>query len=133
MSLYFKAYLGTLAAFVALDAVWLGLITPDYYDRQIGHLMAESPNWLAAAGFYLLYLAGIVYLAVSPSLREGSVSKAALRGAVLGAVAYGTYAMTALAVLRDWPLGMTFVDIGWGGLITGCAAAAGSLAARTGE
>lgn len=129
---YVKAYAGALVAFLALDAIWLGVITRKYYAQQIGHLMRESPNWVAAGGFYALYIAGIVILAVVPALTGGSWVIAARSGALLGLVAYGTYDLTNLAVMKDWPLGMTFIDLGWGTFLTGAAALGGYLAARGG-
>lgn len=129
--IYLSAYLGTLISFLALDAIWLGLITRSYYRSEIGHLMADSPNFAAAGVFYLFYAAGIVALAVTPALgRSGGWSTAAALGAVLGAVAYGTYDMTNLAVMRDWPLGMTVVDILWGTFLTATAATCGYLLTR---
>ena len=125
-----KAYAGSLVAFLALDAVWLGVIARGAYNRWIGHLMRESPLWPAAAAFYLLYIAGIVLLAVQPGLESGSWKTAAFRGAVLGLIAYGTYDFTNYATLRDWPWTMVAVDLVWGTFLTGVAAAAGYFFAR---
>lgn len=129
---YVKAYLGTLLAFLLIDAIWLGVITRGYYAEQIGHLMRESPNFLAAGGFYLIYVAGIVILAVTPAISAESWRVAAALGAVLGLVAYGTYDMTNLAVMRDWPVAMTVIDMAWGTGLTAAAAVAGFFAARLG-
>ncbi len=49
--LFLKNYLFTLIPFVALDAVWLGLVAKKFYRSQIGYIMAERPNWIAAAIF----------------------------------------------------------------------------------
>ena len=54
----------------------------------------------------------------------------AIAGAVLGFVAYATYDLTNLAVIRNWPLALSFIDIAWGTLVSGVAAAAGALALR---
>lgn len=125
-----KAYLGTLVAFLALDAVWLGVIARNSYSKWIGHLMRDSPFWPAAGAFYLLYIAGIVFLAVQPGLEAASWKTAAVRGAVLGLIAYGTYDFTNYATLKDWPFTMVLVDLVWGTFLTGMAAAAGYLVAR---
>lgn len=127
---YVAAYVGALISFLALDAIWLGVVTKSYYRAEIGHLMADKPNFIAAGVFYLFYIAGVVVLAVSPALDRGSWSTAAVLGAVLGFVAYGTYDMTNLAVMRDWPLGMTVVDIVWGTFLTATAATCGFVAGR---
>jgi uncharacterized membrane protein len=38
-------------------------------------------------------------------------------------VAYGTYDLTALAVVRDWPLRLSLLDMGWGTALTALSAA----------
>jgi uncharacterized membrane protein len=111
-------YAGTIAAFLVLDFLWLGVVMPEFYRSQIGHLMAEGVNWLAAVVFYVMYVAGIFIFAVLPALRNGKGRRAALLGALLGLVAYGTYDLSNQAVLEDWPLLVTVVDILWGSFLT---------------
>jgi uncharacterized membrane protein len=77
--------------------------------------------------FYLLYAAGITYLVTLPALDADpmwSPIAGATRGAVLGLVAYGTYDLTSLAILRGWPVGVTVIDMVWGAIITGVSAGA---------
>ena len=123
-----SAYGATLIAFLVLDGIWLGVIARRFYASQLGGLMRAKVNWLAAGGFYLAYVAGIVFFAVSPALAAGSLGTAALNGALLGLLAYGTYDMTNLATLKGWPLPMSLVDMAWGALLTGGAASIGYLA-----
>ena len=84
----------------------------------------------ASAAFYLAYAAGIVLLAVEPAIRAGSAGPALLRGAVLGALAYGTYTVTNYAILEAWTPGLLVTDIAWGTFLTAICAACGYLAAR---
>jgi uncharacterized membrane protein len=110
-----KHYLITLLSFLVLDAIWLGLIAQPFYQAQIGFLLAENPNWLAAGMFYLLYVAGLYSFVVEPGLRgETSPVRAALRGGFFGLVAYATYDLTNLATIDRWPLLLTAVDLVWG-------------------
>ena len=51
---YFKMYIIAFIIFLAIDAIWLGLVAPKFYKEQIGHLMAEKPNFIAALVFYLI-------------------------------------------------------------------------------
>ena len=44
---YVKMYLIAFIIFLAIDAIWLGLVAPKFYKAQIGHLMADKPNLLA--------------------------------------------------------------------------------------
>lgn len=124
MRSYLKPYLLTLLPFTLLDALWLGLVAPAFYRSQIGFIMAESPNWGAAVLFYLLFIAGMVVFVTGPGIREGQVTKAALRGAFFGLVTYATYDLTNLATLAGWPLLMTVVDMAWGTFLGGITAAA---------
>ena len=85
-----KLYFITLIAFLAIDSFWLGLVAPSFYQAQIGYIMAESPNLLAAGLFYLLFIFGMVVFIVEPGVREGTLMKAVARGALFGLVTYAT-------------------------------------------
>ncbi|MBT9371478.1 DUF2177 family protein [Rhizobium sp. CSW-27] len=123
---YAVAYLSTAIVFFGLDFLWLGRVATGFYRSQLGDLMRERPDLVAAGLFYLVYVAGIVYFAVSPALAGGGLRQAALSGAILGLIAYGTYDITNLATLRNWPLAMSLVDLAWGTLLTATAATAGA-------
>ena len=109
-----KTYLLTLAPFVAIDSVWLGLVAPKFYKSQIGFLLTERPNWTAAVIFYLLFIAGMVFFVTG---RDGTIQQAALRGAVFGLMCYATYDLTNLATIKDWPVLVTIVDMCWGTIL----------------
>ncbi len=126
-----KTYLITLLAFLALDAIWLGLIAQPFYQTQIGFLLAEKTNLAAAGAFYLLYVAGLVTFVVEPALRAGTTpGRAALRGAFFGLVAYATYDLTNLATVDRWPIAVTAVDMAWGTVLGALTVLAGVWAAR---
>ena len=124
------AFAGALIAFCACDFVWLAIVARDLYQAQIGNLMLEQPNWIAAAIFYPIYAAGIVFFCVGPALAHGSWTRAAISGVLLGLIAYATYDLTNLATLRGWPTAVSTIDIAWGMFVSGVAATAGFLAAR---
>jgi uncharacterized membrane protein len=109
-----KLYIITFLAFLGIDSLWLGLIAPSFYRSQIGHLMAETANFPAAAAFYLIYIFGMVFFVIEPAMNEGSLNQAALRGALYGFITYATYDLTNHATLQDWTLLMTVVDMTWG-------------------
>ncbi len=125
-----KAYGFTLAAFLVIDLIWLGVVARGFYVSQLGPLLRDNPLIAPAALFYLAYVAGIVWFAVNPALADGSWRTAALNGAILGLLAYGTYDMTNLATLRGWPVAVTVVDIVWGTLLGAACSAAGYGATR---
>ena len=82
----------------------------------------------AAALFYALYVVGVVVLVVRPGESLGWTAwECAGMGALLGAVAYGTYDLTNRATLRGFPWALAVVDLAWGTALT--AAVAGITAA----
>lgn len=122
---YLLSYIGTGLVMGVLDAIWLTIMTPRVYQPAIGELLAARPNMRAAIAFYLIYVFGIVYLAVLPALREGGAVRAAILGAVLGLIAYATYDLTNQATMRIWPLQVTLLDVAWGVVVTAAAALGG--------
>lgn len=114
-----KLYLITFLAFLGIDSLWLGTMIPTFYRSQIGFIMADEPNFVAAALFYLIFIFGMVYFVVEPCMREGkSLPKTALRGAIFGLVTYATYDLTNHATLANWPVLMTVVDMTWGVILS---------------
>ncbi len=114
-----KRYLATAAVFLAIDILWLGFVAPKLNKQNLGHLMAEKTNFIAAGAFYLLYVAALLVFVINPAIASGSVWQALYRGAFLGLVMYATYDLTNLATLRDWPLKITLIDLAWGSFVTG--------------
>jgi uncharacterized membrane protein len=109
-----------LAIFLAIDAVWLTLAGPYLYRPAIGHLMREDFSIGAAALFYLLYVAGLLYFVIQPAHRARDAGK---RGALFGLIAYATYDLTNQATLQGWPWHVTVADLAWGALVTGTSCA----------
>jgi uncharacterized membrane protein len=123
-------YLTVLVVFTAVDFLWLGLVALDFYKKEIGSLMLETPRLEIAALFYVLGALGITILVVQPALDAGEWYKAVLLGAVFGLCAYATYDLTNLATLRHWPLRLTIIDMAWGTFLTSLASLAGFLVGR---
>jgi uncharacterized membrane protein len=129
MTRFVLAYSGAALVFLTADFLWLGTIAKNLYRSQMGHLLADDFRLGPAVVFYLMYIAGIVYFAITPALASGRWQDAVLPGAILGLMAYGTYDFTNWAVMRDWPVGLTFIDLAWGTALTAIAAAAGAALA----
>ena len=111
---YFKLYLVSLAAFFAIDMLWLGLAARSYYQQQLGYLMAPNPRWFVAALFYLLFVVGLLFFVIVPGLNSNSLKATLLKAALFGLVTYATYDLTNLATLKDWPALLSIVDMLWG-------------------
>ncbi|WP_111561061.1 DUF2177 family protein [Rhizobium sp.] len=124
------AYAGSFGTLLVLDAIWLGLVARTFYRDQLGDLMLPSPNFGIAAIFYLFFAVAVVVLAVLPAIASGSLWTAVIYGLILGLAAYGTYDVTNLATLRNWPPLMSIVDLAWGGFVTAMTAAGGFFAVR---
>jgi uncharacterized membrane protein len=120
----------TAAVFGLLDALWLGRIGRSLYDERLGALLAPAFNMTAALLFYAIYVLGITYFVTVPALDAGSLLKAAVGGAFFGLVAYATWNLTNLAVLRDYPASIVPIDMAWGTAATAVTAAVTYLVVR---
>jgi uncharacterized membrane protein len=121
-----------MVAFMILDGLWLGLLMKSYYRDQLAPIarLADggfAPNWPAAFMVYVCLGLGIAVFVIP---RAPDVLTAAAYGALLGAVTYGVYDFTNYSTLKDWPLGLTFVDIAWGATATAAASVAVRLISR---
>jgi uncharacterized membrane protein len=117
-------YLISGLGFLALDAVWLGVMGSALYRPQLGNLMLEKFLLAPAIAFYLVYPIGIAVFAVGPALQAASGVAALTHGLLFGFLAYATYNLTNMATLRGWSPVVTALDIGWGSVATGAAAVA---------
>jgi len=131
---YALAYLATGLAFAALDAVWLTVAGPRLYRPTLDPILSGTVNLTAAAAFYVIYVAGVVLLAILPAAREDAGwTRPLLNGALLGFMAYATYDLTNQATLKAWTTRITIADIGWGTFLSACAATSGYFAYRWAE
>lgn len=123
-------YIVTAIVFLGLDAVMLTRVMRPLFETHIGPLLLDSPRLGPAAVFYLAYVAGVLWFVSLPALRADLPVQALIAGAVLGAMAFGTYEFTNLATLRDWSWQMVVVDVTWGAVLTGFSAWAGVMVVR---
>ena len=112
--------------FLALDLVWITQVAGPAFMAAFGDMMLASPRAGAALSFYVLYVFGLCLFAVSPALRSGRVTAAAGYGAMLGLVAYGTFDLTALAILKPATTQLAVMDMAWGSFVSAAAASAGA-------
>lgn len=119
---WLRAYVVAAVIFAVIDVVWIALVVLRQYQSQLGDLLASSPNPVGGILFYLLFVAGMVHFGIRPLEKETTVGKRVLSGALYGFFTYCTWALTALAVLRDFPVLVAVTDIAWGtgvcGLVT---------------
>jgi uncharacterized membrane protein len=124
MMVYLYAYLSTLAVFLPSDMVWLGTMANRLYRPTLGDILLSDANLPAAGAFYGIYPIGLVYFAIVPALKSGSLGLAMLSGALFGFFTYMTYDLTNQATLKNWTTQLTLADIGWGTLLGAISATA---------
>ncbi|MDD9741963.1 MAG: DUF2177 family protein [Marinovum algicola] len=123
-------YFATALVFLGLDVIGLRLLIRPVFERHVGDLLVDGFRLVPALVFYLFYVAGLIWFVSLPALRAEAPAQAALGGAFLGALAYGTYEFTNLATLKGWSWSMLLTDLSWGIFLTGFAAWAGLMITR---
>jgi uncharacterized membrane protein len=93
-------------------------IAKNLYRDEMGALMATEPKLIAGFAFYLIYSLGACIFVIIPALSKQSCTDALLYGALFGLFCYMTYDLTNLAVIRDFPTRLAFIDIAWGSFVT---------------
>ena len=104
----------TFVVFMGIDLVWLGFVAKNIYSKYLGYLMAPNVNWLAALVFYVIFIIGILYFVIAPSLVDRDFTQLVIRAMLFGFITYATYDLTNLATVRDWPITITIIDLIWG-------------------
>ncbi|QWD94134.1 DUF2177 family protein [Polynucleobacter sp. MG-Unter2-18] len=119
---YFAVYFSFLITLIIIDLIWLLGIARNLYRDEMGSLMASEPKLWAGLAFYLLYALGASIFVIFPAISKQSWIYAAQYGALFGLFCYMTYDLTNLAVIRDFPMRLAFVDIVWGSAVTALSA-----------
>ena len=104
----------TFVVFMGIDLVWLGFVAKNIYSKYLGYLMAPNVNWLAAMVFYVIFIIGVLYFVIAPSLVDRDFTQLVIRAMLFGFITYATYDLTNLATVRDWPITITIIDLIWG-------------------
>lgn len=105
--------------FLAIDMVWLLWLGRSIYVTEIGEILRQPPNMAAAGAFYALYITGLMIMVIWPAVQAQSVVHGMLYGVLLGLVAYGTYDLTNLAVMKGFTTKIAIIDMLWGAFLTG--------------
>lgn len=120
---YLPAYIGTIIFMFIADLIWLSQIAQPLYQAGIGHLMAAEPQLGFAAIFYLVFVFGLTWFALRPNIGTKGLKTTFFTGALFGFFIYASYDLTNLALLKDWPLKLSIIDMTWGTLLSGTSAA----------
>lgn len=114
----FAIYFSFLFILIAIDLIWLLGVAKNLYRSEMGDLMATEPKLVAGLAFYLLYALGVCIFVIVPALSKQSWLYALQYGALFGFFCYMTYDLTNLAVVRNFPTQLAFIDIAWGSFVT---------------
>ncbi len=106
-----------------LDFIWLGYVAKKLYYDEMGKILLEKPNMTAALLFYVIYVIGVVVFVINPALAKDSLAHAVGYGALFGLVAYATYDLTSLAVVKGFSTKIVVIDLLWGMALTAAVAA----------
>ena len=114
-------FIASLAGFVALDGVWLGLVARRFYASHLGPAGVLRPDAdLLAAALSWVSIVAANYFFVLPSTAGYRPAHVSLRkGFLLGLCLYGTVDFTNCALIRGWGWPVALVDVAWGS--TACA------------
>lgn len=130
MSALVRVYGLMTITFFAIDLLWLGIVARPFYQQHLGPMLRPDVRWGAAVLFYLLFIAGILVFAVLPGVERASPGRVVALGAFFGLVAYATFDLTSLALVKGFPDIVAVVDMAWGTVLSASVAAAGYAAAR---
>ena len=117
------AYAVTAVVFAGLDAVWISTVAGNQYRSEMGHLLPANFNVLGAVLFYVVYVAGIVHYGIRPNDAGATLGSRVVGAALFGFFTYATWALTAFAVLKDFPAVVALTDIAWGAAVCSAATA----------
>jgi uncharacterized membrane protein len=123
------AYAATLIAYLVVDGVVIFSFGAKVYKNTLGDVIADSFHIRPIVLFYLLFTFGLCYFAVLPALDDGRWQTAALRGALYGLCAYGTYSLTCYSAIRNWTLQLAAMDLCGGTVIAAVVATSALLVA----
>jgi uncharacterized membrane protein len=93
------------------DFIYIRIVSSHF--TSLIHTVQKSPlklNGFGAVGAYLFLILGLYYFIIR-------TRRSVLDAFLLGFTIYGVYAMTTLALFRDWRVATAFMDTLWGGTL----------------
>ncbi len=124
-------YVATFVIFLGLDFFGLTYLIKPTFEKDIGGLLLENFRVVPAFVFYAFYIVVLLWFVSWPAMTEDKSLVWVLgNAALIGALGYGTYEFTSLAVMKDWTGTMVATDFTWGICLTAVSAAGGVWIAR---
>ncbi len=64
---FLKPYVVAFGVFLVIEGAWLTLIAKNFYQKELGFLMSDSPKLIPTAIFALVFVAGLVFFVITYS------------------------------------------------------------------
>ena len=109
----------TSIVFLIIDIIWLSITVKLLYRPAIGNLLNDKPVLWAAGLFYIIYILGLAFVIIRPAIYNNSSIQALCMGFIFGLVAYGTYNLTNMSVIKNWSATIVWIDMFWGASLSG--------------
>lgn len=125
MKILIFSILFTSVIFLIIDILWLSYSVKYFYRPNLGSLLTDKPVMWAAISFYLLYIFCLSILIIEPGVSTNTLTKTFWLAVIFGMASYGTYNLTNMATIKNWSSTVVFVDLFWGGFLTGTSSTLG--------
>lgn len=119
----------TALVFLGGDFFMIPLVMRPLFQEHLGAQLLDSLRLTPAVLFYIIHVAGLVYFAGLPALRQDAPMTALVNGALIGLIAYSCYEMTSHTIMRDWSMKLVVIDVSWGVFLSAVSAWAGTITA----
>ncbi|MCX7121400.1 MAG: DUF2177 family protein [Gammaproteobacteria bacterium] len=118
----FKSIVISTVVMLLMDVLWISLVMKQLYLSHMGEFLRieNNPiqfNFFAAAIVYIALITGILIFVIPKA--AGNPLAALGWGALFGFICYATYDFTNLAIMKNWPLWLSVVDVAWGCVLCG--------------
>jgi uncharacterized membrane protein len=108
---------------LSLDYVWLTIFAKKLYLDELGSLVRTQGsqlnlNLFSALFVYILLVVGIIIFVLP--LSDHSLKWGLIYGMAFGFISYGIYDFTNYAIIANWSLRLSLIDVSWGIFLCGC-------------
>ncbi len=112
-------FLLAIIIFIIANLFWTSFLSKKIYKKEQIKLLKSKPDFIPLTILHIIYIIGLVFFVLNPSITTNSLDFALIGGFLFGFITYSTYDLTNLATLKDWRCYMTIIDIFWGSILTG--------------
>jgi uncharacterized membrane protein len=118
---YLGMYVVSFLFFCVIDMLFLKFVMGPMYLKSYPHLLRMvggdfKINIAAALACYMLIVFSVIYF-VYPLAENSSWFAIWLKGFILGVALYGVFDLTNMAIMQNWNLWVSLLEIIWGGVI----------------